>query len=147
MFSETWPRSGLMRSGTAFRQPTWAPHTPGTGCSSSPTPAPEVQLWPTPDASEFNDGETLETWEARRQRELAKHRNGNGFGTPLAIAVKLWQPGEAESEGALNPEWVEALMGFPPGWTAIDGPPRLARRTTGSRPAPSAGNSPSEPSG
>jgi hypothetical protein len=23
--------------------------------------------------------------------------------------------------GSLNPDWVETLMGFPPGWTRIDG--------------------------
>jgi DNA (cytosine-5)-methyltransferase 1 len=37
----------------------------------------------------FNDGESVESWEARRQRNLAKFQNGNGHGTPLAIAVKL----------------------------------------------------------
>jgi site-specific DNA-cytosine methylase len=48
-----------------------------------------VNLLPTPAASMPNDGESLESWEARRQRNLAKGINGNGQGTPLAIAVKL----------------------------------------------------------
>lgn len=48
-----------------------------------------VNLLPTPTASNPNDGESLESWEARRQRNLAKGINGNGQGTPLAIAVKL----------------------------------------------------------
>ena len=26
----------------------------------------------------------------------------------------------AGNEGQLNPEWVEALMGFPPGWTELE---------------------------
>lgn len=48
-----------------------------------------VTLLPTPTASNPNDGESLESWEGRRQRNLAKGINGNGQGTPLAIAVKL----------------------------------------------------------
>lgn len=59
---------------------------------------PEVQdsltgftkAWPTPSASNVNDGESLESWETRRQLNLLKHINGNGQGTPLAIAVKMW---------------------------------------------------------
>jgi hypothetical protein len=48
-----------------------------------------VKLLPTPTAGNPNDGESLESWEARRQRNLAKGINGNGQGTPLAIAIKL----------------------------------------------------------
>jgi hypothetical protein len=44
---------------------------------------------PTPSAGNFNDGESPESWEARRQRNLAKGINGNGQGTPLAMAVRL----------------------------------------------------------
>lgn len=44
-------------------------------------------FWPTPNARVSQDGEGLETWEVRRQRELAKGRNGNGMGTPLSIAA------------------------------------------------------------
>jgi len=47
-------------------------------------------LLPTPTASIPNDGEALESWEARRQRNLAKGINGNGQGTPLSIAVRLY---------------------------------------------------------
>jgi hypothetical protein len=52
-------------------------------------PSTVDRLLPTPAASNPNDGESLESWEARRQRNLAKGINGNGQGTPLAIAVKL----------------------------------------------------------
>ena len=38
VFSETWPVSGMTRSGLAFELPTWEPPTSGTGCSSLPTP-------------------------------------------------------------------------------------------------------------
>lgn len=37
----------------------------------------------------MNDGEDLEKWQERRARVKADKRNGNGFGTPLAVAVRL----------------------------------------------------------
>jgi hypothetical protein len=152
-FSATWPRSGSMRSGVASERPTWELPTSASGFSS----------WPTPSAGNFNDGESLESWQARRDREAAKGRNGNGMGTPLGVAVQLWATPAARdwrsgnsnlmdansrplSEqasngkgGALNPAWVEALMGYPNGWTwaGIAGRRRRAPRTTGSRPVPS----------
>ena len=155
-----------------------------------------VTVWPTPSASNPNESETLESWQARRDRELAKGRNGNGFGMPLGVAVRLWPtpaaqnikgPGTNQHSGpnlpqavqrwatpkssdgdgrgsakgdrgirrnlvdqvssALNPEWVEMLMGLPQGWTAIAGPLRPARTSTrGSRRARSAKASPTEAS-
>jgi hypothetical protein len=60
-----------------------------------------VRLLPTPTAANPNDGEALESWEARRQRNLAKGVNGNGQGTPLAIAVRLLPTPKAnDSTGA-----------------------------------------------
>lgn len=38
VFSETWPRSGSMRSGLLYVRPTWEHHTDASGCSSSPGP-------------------------------------------------------------------------------------------------------------
>ena len=109
-FSERWPRSGTIRNGIAFRLPTLAHRTDAT----------ESLLWPTPDASVANDGEGLGTWLARRERVKARKINGNGFGTPLAIAVKLRPGPEDIADGNLNPPWVEWLMGFPLGWTDLE---------------------------
>ena len=39
VFSETWPTSGSMRSGTVYVYPTLAAATDDSGCSYSPTPA------------------------------------------------------------------------------------------------------------
>jgi len=65
----------------------------GTGPGEHGTGGPNLQtvaaLLPTPAAMNPNDGEGVATWEARRQRVKATGKNGNGFGTPLAIAVQL----------------------------------------------------------
>lgn len=79
-FSGRWPTSGMTRSGSLYPLPMSAPRTNGSACSS---------LLPTPSAGNFNDGESLESWEARRQENLAKGINGNGQGTPLTVAVQL----------------------------------------------------------
>ncbi len=81
-FSGTWPTSGSMRSGCCFRRPPWVPRTGVSGSSFSP-------LLPSPDAGVFNDGQSVEAYLARKERELAKGYNSNGGGTPLAMAVRL----------------------------------------------------------
>ncbi len=50
---------------------------------------PDLTLLPTPAAGLFNDGESADTWLARRERVKLTARNGNGMGTPLSIAVQL----------------------------------------------------------
>lgn len=57
--------------------------TGGTASSSS-------DGWPTPSAMNPNETEDLAAWQARRQRIKDEHKNGNGFGTPLGVAVRLW---------------------------------------------------------
>jgi len=46
-----------------------------------------------------NDGEGPATWEARRQRVKERTGNGNGFGTPLAIAIQLWPTPKSSPSG------------------------------------------------
>ncbi len=82
-FSETWPTSGMTRSGRLYPLPTRGLRIAASESSSSPG------LLPTPAAGNFNDGESVESWETRRQANLAKGINGNGQGTPLAMAVQL----------------------------------------------------------
>jgi hypothetical protein len=132
--SLTLPPSGSMRSGALSAQRRSALPTAANGSSSSPllktptaqlainggsqhpdkrragghgpTLADEVEhLLPTPTASNPNDGESLESWEARRQRNLTKGIDGNGQGTPLGIAVRLLPTpmarlGDSTSRGA-----------------------------------------------
>jgi hypothetical protein len=79
-YAETWPRWGMTRHGQLTALTPWVPRIDGSGSSS----------WPTPAACNPNDGEGLGTWLERRDRLKATHRNGNGCGTPLAIAAQMW---------------------------------------------------------
>jgi hypothetical protein len=123
-FSETWPRSGLMRSGIAYRLPPLVRLTDATECGSSPNPTPSVcgnynrkgasptsgdglatyaRMWPTPTAITDSGGAALCKW------------GGSGSRAKLRTMVPPEEP-----NGALNPTWVEWLMGFPLEWTALD---------------------------
>jgi len=70
----TQPRSGMTRNGRAYAPATSARRTAATGSSSSPgspppCPASSSPLLPTPAAGNFNDTESLQSWEARRDRQ------------------------------------------------------------------------------
>lgn len=78
--------------------------------------------WPTPDAAVSNDGEEPSTFLARKERHATKtDAEPTRAGVPLALAVKWATPttptGGSVSRGVLNPVFVEALMGWPLGWT------------------------------
>jgi hypothetical protein len=88
-FLETWPISGSLRSGAVSARTTLELPTFASGCSS----------WPTPTAMNPNETEDLGSWEARHQRNIAKHSNGNGQGMPLGVAVRLWPTPTAERVG------------------------------------------------
>jgi hypothetical protein len=51
-----------------------------------PLPGQAVN-WPGPAAGNFNDGEDLDSFDARKERQKAKWINGNGMGDSLAIAA------------------------------------------------------------
>ena len=60
----------------------------------------DLRTWATPSAANVNEGESPESWEARRQRNLVKHGNGNGQGEPLAMQVRPWgTPTASEDKG------------------------------------------------
>lgn len=59
----------------------------------------QPELWPTPAASVAQDGESPETWLARREQLKVTADNGNGCGTPLTMASRLWQTPQLPNGG------------------------------------------------
>lgn len=72
----------------------------------APTPAEVAALWPTPTA------------QMGKGPSFSKSRQGSpNLQTAVAQKVAMLEPSGTEK---LNPEWVEAMMGFPPGWSASE---------------------------
>ena len=131
-FSETWPRSGMMRSGTAYQLQPLAPLIDETASGLWPTPtvngnynrrgasatsgdglATAVKMWPTPAARDYRS--------PSKKVGTPEYFRRPGSGLPLNDAVG----------GQLNPTWVEWLMGFPAEWTAL--PPSVTPSSRKSR--------------
>ena len=136
-------RSGTMQNGIVSPLPPLVLLTAGTASGSWPTPRatdykngkgktgnrsvqnaykagwtlPEkVLMWPTPSASDNRDRGHMGMPAIQRRMEKGKQLN-------LSMVV-------SEISGALNPTWVEWLMGFPAEWTACAGlETRLSRKS------------------
>lgn len=64
----------------------------------------KVKTWATPAARDWRSGKASQATMERNSRPLNEQmETGTGQG------------------GALSPAWVETLMGYPPGWTALEG--------------------------
>lgn len=100
-FSQTWPRSGSMRTGKCYLLPERERHIFGSGSG----------LWPTPTAS-MHKG-----WSPRHNRASTDDR--------LDYSIER-EAHELNIAGRLNPPWVEWLMGWPIGWTDLK-PLEMAR--------------------
>lgn len=109
-YLESWPKSGLMRSGVCCRLPFSAPHIKGRGYS----------FWPTPMAS---DGRRLGISRQAHLKHWAKNWHG-GYGSGPG-AGNLVQATQIEFGYSPSPEFVEWLMGFPRGWTSGDAKHRI----------------------
>lgn len=118
-FSETWPRSGMTRNGTAYRLPTLAPLTGVTESGLLPTPTAGDAK-----ASGSRNTPTSQAHPVVSLCDAVRGDRGTGrqqFATPDA---NCWKGGaenqrKGQLNGSLNPTWVEWLMGFPLGWTAL----------------------------
>jgi hypothetical protein len=141
-FCGTLPKAGMMRSGRLYPLRTRERRTCENESGLSVTKNAYVQRFPTPDVRGFtNDGslklladaigdkdefmgmayranrkkkESL--WPTPRAGNPGSRPNGKG-GAVLAEEVRKRPP---YSTGQLNPDWVEALMGYPHGWTDPD---------------------------
>ncbi len=150
-FSETWPRAGMTRNGTAYRRPPLVPLTDEIASGSWPTPRnctamaaaftentarakfPNLEtvvarrMWPTATSRDHKDGSAescknvppngllgrvVHQWPTPTQADgMVGGSSGRSGGENLRTAVN----------GALNPTWVEWLMGYPLGWTVCEG--------------------------
>ena len=63
-----------------------------------------IKMWPTPTSSDDRDRGNLSIPSIQRRKRLGKQLN-------LGMVASM-------DRGALNPDWVEYLMGFPIGWTS-----------------------------
>ena len=79
----------------------------------------QAEKWPTASSCVANDGETVETWERRRQENLAKGYNGNGRGTPLTIAAIRWPTAQATDSASAARHTTETGI-MHPGTTLTD---------------------------
>ena len=136
-FSETWPRWGLMRDGVCWEQMK-PPSRLIAERSRSATRGIESGSWvadraPTPTVcGNYNrkgasptSGDGLATW-VRQRLPTPRSHDAKVMGPSeldrnsmcLAAMVK-WPKDSQQPGGPLNPPWVEWLMGWPIGWTAL----------------------------
>ena len=137
-FSGTWPRAGMMSSGTCFQREDLVALgrcTKGNGSSLSVS-------WPSPRVSD-TEGGLVKNVELKDGSFSRVNKDGVRWGVKLKDAVNhmetLWPtmtvndsknncgPSQLKRKalnvavgGALNPAWVEWLMGFPIGWTDLE---------------------------
>jgi len=168
-FSETWPRSGMMRSGRLYPRHPWAPRTaasasglwrtPNAGSNrnvATPTkcvlegrarPDQQIRLadqvvmasrgmWPTPRVEPGNfslvNGKIYETslqsmarrggwnlpdWVAMWPTPTTVTDTGGAAGAREKLRASVTPE---EMNGALNPQFVEWLMGFSIDWTKLE---------------------------
>ena len=97
------------------------------GNSSNAGLANQVLFFPTPQHRDFRSGEAKRWLDPNRSRNLndaiaffptptTQDAKNNGSQSQME---RNSLPLNAVAGGKLNPEWVEKLMGFPPGWTEI----------------------------
>lgn len=107
-FSGTWPRSGTMRNGTAYRLPPLVRLTRGIGFG----------LWPTPRKCSGRHSAGINRAEFYRAMGFSPSSKTKG-------GANRSPPG-----GPLSPMWIEWFMGFPIGWTDLESfQTRLSRKS------------------
>jgi hypothetical protein len=127
-FSETWPRAGMTRSGTAYQRPPLAPLTREIASGLLPTPN-------VPNGGRKPKGGLSRT---------GITPDGKKRQVGLENAVTMWDESsrllpDSGASGSLNPVFVEWLMGYPLGWTACaaSATPSSRKSRNGSRAASS----------
>ena len=127
-YSLTWPKSGMIVNGILYQQPLLEQGTYGKGSG----------YWPTPMAQEGSGGQVMKLTDAvelsmginpKHYKPTIRERT-KYFPTPTTRDWKDNAKSPAELKrnsttlamragGQLNPNWVEWLMGWPLGWSAL----------------------------
>jgi len=131
LYSETWPRWGIMQDGSAFVHPMSALRMGAIDGSAS-------QNWPTPTCNMASGGANhnspqvragkhginLAGFVARKEWPTPSAHNAKEVGTPSQFNRNTVALGDLivmvskdlQEKGRLNPRWVAWLMGFPLNW-------------------------------
>jgi hypothetical protein len=148
--SLTWPRAGMVCDGLAYQLPHVERRTSETDSGSlvpSPTVNDSrngrnrtanrsqgkehhhpgttlcdyVMMWPTPTSTDGTHGGRITARKGRKGGSLVEAVSLSQFPTPTANRRSgLQSHGKNALLGTLNPMWVEWLMGWPIGWTALE---------------------------
>lgn len=144
------PLTAATASGSCFEMPTNIPTPrPCSGLRSSGANRTEIlralEEWPTPRATDGSHGGRVTPRKGRQGGNLVEAVSARTFATPTS---RDWRSGKASPEtlaknsrplseqigGALNPQFVEWLMGFPKDFTSI-GPEANGQASPASRTA------------
>jgi len=112
-FAETWPPSGMTRSGRLYPLAPLVLHTCDSECS----------LWPTPTASMDGRGFGIPLHD-----RTGRYKKSTVSRVHALVGAHGWR---------IHPSFTETLMGFPLGWTEIEASetllPRRSRKSSGGR--------------
>ena len=109
-----WPRAGTLRNGMLYRRRPWVLPTYAKGCGYLPTPT-------APDAKGRSGKGHVHRHGAKKLADVLPTPNSsNGLRGGKQDGHYPWKWGVPGDPGysALNPDFVEWMMGWPIGWTA-----------------------------
>ncbi len=107
-YLETWPAWGLMRNGESWERTTPVLRTCGT----------EFGLWPTPCATDSSDRKVDSGALHATKRGTFKHKGKSGTLSQIRLS-QVVKHRTLDGVGLMRPEWVEWLMGWPIGHSAL----------------------------
>ena len=129
-FSHSLPAWGMISNMALYPQPMWEPDTLESDCGLLEREPDGVNFHHTPNTSGMDGGSNSRRALAKRQAnwptpQAADDRDRGNMSNPciqrradIGKQLMLSQVVDANS-GALNPDWVEWLMGWPVSWTDI----------------------------
>lgn len=106
-----WPTPGAADGKQHCSNPAMAKARADSGKQMGLETAVHLANWPTPSARDWKDSPGM--------AQEAQNKDGSRRNRTDQLARAVYAEGNMTT-GALNPDWVEWLMGVPTGWTALD---------------------------